>query len=148
KLSQTASVGTTNRNYLQEVDFLNFKVPLPTFQEQQEIVEVYYDKINEANQLDFEASKIDQEIEQYLFTELGLSKNVENKKTSKLLKTISFSKIDRWAIDYLSKYSKLNFLENGNYNLIKLREVIESYQYGLSEKASKVDLGLPMLRMN
>lgn len=126
----------------------DLEIPLPTLQEQQEIVEAYFNKINEANQLELEANNIDQEIEKFLYSKLGLSKNVENQKTSKLLKTISFSKIDRWAIDYLSKYSKLNFLEDGSYNLIKLREVIESYQYGLSEKASKDDLGLPMLRMN
>ncbi len=127
---------------------IDLEIPLPTIHEQQAIVDSYFAKVKEANQLEIEANNIDQEIEKYLFTELGLSKNIENQKTSKLLKTISFNKIDRWAIDYLSKFSKLNFLETGKYNLIKLREVIESYQYGLSEKASKEDLGLPMLRMN
>ncbi|MFB9120834.1 restriction endonuclease subunit S [Bergeyella porcorum] len=126
----------------------DLEIPLPTLQEQQAIVDAYFSKINESNQLEIEANNIDKEIEKYLFDELGLSKNIENQKSSKLLKTISFNKIDRWAIDYLSKYSKLIFLDNGNYNLIKLREVIEYYQYGLSEKASEEDLGLPMLRMN
>ncbi len=141
--------GTTNRKYIRPDQLLEeIHIPLPTLQEQQEIIDAYFAKINEANQLAIEANNIDQEIEQYLFTELGLSKNVEIQKTSKLLRTISFNKIDRWAIDYLSKYSKLNFLDSGKYNLIKLKEVIESYQYGLSEKASKEDLGLPILRMN
>lgn len=141
--------GTTNRKYIRLDQLLEeIRIPLPTIQEQQAIVDAYFAKINEANQLEVEAKNIDQEIEKYLFAELGLSKNVEIQKSSKLLKTISFNKIDRWAIDYLSKFSKLNFLDSGKYNLIKLKEVIDSYQYGLSEKASKQDLGLPMLRMN
>jgi restriction endonuclease S subunit len=37
---------------------------------------------------------------------------------------------------------------NGKYETIKLKEFIISYQYGLSEKASKEKIGTPMLRMN
>lgn len=141
--------GTTNRKYIRPDQLLEeIRIPLPTIQEQQIIVDAYFAKINKANQLEVEAKNINQEIEKYLFDELGLSKNVEHQKSSKILKTISFNKIDRWAIDYLSKFSKLNFLDSGKYNLVKLKEVIDSYQYGLSEKASKEDLGLPILRMN
>ncbi|NJO90648.1 MAG: hypothetical protein HC831_18075 [Chloroflexia bacterium] len=36
----------------------------------------------------------------------------------------------------------------GDFLLIKLKELIISYQYGLSEKSSKERIGPPMLRMN
>ncbi|AMR39839.1 restriction endonuclease subunit S [Elizabethkingia anophelis] len=122
KLSQTASVGTTNRNYLQEIDFLNFKVPLPSLQEQQAIVDEYFAKIKEANQLAAEANNIDQEIEKYLFSELGISignKNVKNKG----LNLVEFSQLERWGVEYNLNSSK-SLLSSKRFPNKRLKDII------------------------
>ena len=61
---------------------------------------------------------------------------------------MQFNHVERWAVDFLNKVAKISKVLNGKYAIIKLRELIISYQYGLSEKASKEKIGPPMLRMN
>lgn len=142
------TTGSVRQNLTIEI-LKNLEIPLPSVDKQEQIVDAYRKKNNQAKDLENQVKDLNQEIERYLFEELGIKQDVINYKASnKLLNTISYDKIDRWAIDYLSKYSKLNFLESSSYKLLKLKEVILSYQYGLSEKASKEDLGLPILRMN
>lgn len=115
KLSQTASVGTTNRNYLQEVDFLNFKVPLPTLQEQQEIVEAYFSKINEAKQLELEAN---QQINN-LDLELGIytSKNIFK---TNVINIINYYELDKWGVDK-NQLSSVNY--NGKFQVLKIKDI-------------------------
>lgn len=88
-LAKSCSSSTTNRQRIDIDKFLNFKVPLPTLQEQQEIVEAYFTKINEANQLELEANNIDQEIEMYFLNQLGL-KELNLKEKVKGLLTVDF----------------------------------------------------------
>lgn len=146
-LCQTASVGTTNRNYLQERDFLNFQIPLPTITEQKAILDDYQQKIENAKQLETKAQILEQSIEKYLFEELGIDfgAKIRNKN---ILNTIDYSKIDRWSVDYLNKFSRLAFLSKIKYPVVKLRTIVNNFQYGLSEKAVLENIGLPMIRMN
>lgn len=133
KLSQTASVGTTNRNYLQEKDFLNFKVPLPTIQEQQEIVDAYFAKINEANQLEEQANNIDQEIEEYFLDKLGL-KELNSKIKQKGLFSINFKDLERW--DYFSgDYSLLTQLKQSNFDLYKIGDTYSFAKRSFNKKS-------------
>ena len=75
-------------------------------------------------------------------------KRVKSKKKDKQIQTISFNDIERWSYDYISKFSDLYELFEGHYPLVQLKNFMLSYQYGLSEKASKEPYGIPMLRMN
>lgn len=77
----------------------DLEIPLPTLQEQQAIVDTYFLKIKEANQLQDKASKIDQEIEKYLFTELGISFGNKDEK-KKGLNLVDFSQLERWGVEY------------------------------------------------
>lgn len=97
KLCQTASVGTTNRNYLQETLFLNFEIPLPSLQEQERIVTAYQTKIQEAETLEKEANDLEGEIERYFLSQLGLEPfSIKERKFG--LITTSFNKLDRWDV--------------------------------------------------
>lgn len=114
-LSQSASVGTTNRNYLQEEEFLNFQIPLPNLDEQEAIVSAYQSKIEEAQQLETQAQQLENEIENYLFEELGVNfQKYENLQSGKL-HFVDFKDMERWDILSInrnkinSKYSKLKF---------------------------------------
>jgi type I restriction enzyme, S subunit len=99
KLCQTASVGTTNRNYLQENSFLNFEIPLPTLVEQEILLDNYNNKINEAERLQKQAEEIEKNIEEYLFQQLGLEKVQHNNPIQKGLQIVFFEIISEWGLD-------------------------------------------------
>lgn len=98
-LSQSASVGTTNRNYLQEKSFLNFHTPLPSISEQEVIVKNYYSKIEQAVTWEQEADTIEKSIETYLFEELGIRKETEERTRKKGLQLVEFHKMEFWGVD-------------------------------------------------
>ncbi len=125
----------------------NIKIPLPTIEEQNKLLEKYNDKIALAQSQEKKAKEIEQSIEEYLFEELGIEKIEEKKKSSKL-QFIEFKNLDRWSVDYNSKLSYISSILMGKYNLVKLGTFLNRYQYGLSEKASIEKIGVPMLRMN
>jgi len=95
-LSQSASVGTTNRNYLQEESFLNFSIPLPSISEQETIVKNYYDKIEQAVAWEQEADALEKKIENYLFEELGVSFQKYELLQIGKLHFIEFKEIENW----------------------------------------------------
>lgn len=107
ELCQTASVGTTNRNYLQEDLFLNFEIPLPALSEQKKIVKKYFDKIEEAKKLSKQVNDLESEVEKYLFERLGIEKIKTELKKDTGLQLINFSDIQEWGVDKLvSKSNK------------------------------------------
>lgn len=67
-----ASNGTTNRHYLQESLFLDVKIPLPSLSEQQALVAAHNAKIKAAEEKELRAEQLNNEIEDYLLSELGI----------------------------------------------------------------------------
>lgn len=130
-------------------DFIGgLQIPLPSIEEQNRIVLDYDKKTQMAEQQEQQSKLLVKKIEKYLFDELGLEIDTESTKKTFGLKLIQFKNIERWAVDYLSKFSKMSFLFKGKYQPVKFKEIILGYQYGLSEKAEKENIGIPMLRMN
>jgi len=122
-------------------------IPLPSLEEQNRIVETYNKRMQLAEQQEQQANQIEQDIENYLFVVLGIKK-LEEKENKKGLRFVQFNHVERWAVDFLNKVANISKVLKGKYEIIKLKEFIISYQYGLSEKASKEKIGTPMLRMN
>ncbi|MGV4529631.1 restriction endonuclease subunit S [Ornithobacterium rhinotracheale] len=119
KLSQSASVGTTNRNYLQEKLFLDFKIPLPSLAEQEAIVKAYQTKIQQAQNLEQQAQNLEQEIEKYLDDILGIKIN-NKKKITKGLQKVDYKLIDKWTLDDI--FNK-NIIQSEKYRLVKISEL-------------------------
>ena len=110
----------------------NIKIPLPSIDEQNKLLEKYNDKIALAQEQEKEAKDIEQSIEEYLFEELGIEKIEEKKKSSKL-QFVESKNLDRWDIwtfnhKYISNKYTINFLKN---------IVIEKPLYGANEKGIK-----------
>lgn len=124
KLSQSASVGTTNRNYLQESQFLNFEIPLPSLIEQEKILDAYSSKIEEAKSLQKRAVDFDKEIEKYFFEVLDI---IETKKRnfSKTLNLVPFYSIDKWGVEYILGSNSDNLLKSRKYQNIRLGHIVE-----------------------
>jgi type I restriction enzyme, S subunit len=125
----------------------DLNIPLPSLKEQEKIIDTFQRKIKYAEDLETEAKKIFNGIDDYLFNVLGLKGNA-NKKKKNGLTTVSFRHLSRWAVDYVTKFSQIESFIKGKFEVSKLKELIDSYQYGLSEKSSQKPVGIPMLRMN
>lgn len=97
RFSENASNGTTNRHYLQEKAFLDQEIPLPSLEEQNKIVEAYNIKIKQAEEAEREAEKLETEIENYIYSELGIKKQ-EKQEKKKGLQFVKFSKLDLWGV--------------------------------------------------
>ena len=135
ELCQTASVGTTNRNYLQEDLFLNFEIPLPKLTEQEVLLSNYNNKINQANLLEQQSSDLDGEIEKYLLNELGVKINVNSEKSS-LLQLVNFEDTGRW--DTLFLLGKIPTLKS-KYPLVNFSKAIKFFNKDFNNKSIRVD---------
>jgi hypothetical protein len=119
KLCQTASVGTTNRNYLQEDLFLNFEIPLPKLTEQENFLSNYNNKIKQANKLAKQTIELEHEIETYLYESLGLLKKKANKTKNNSLQTIEFDSIQEWGLD---KILSSSVKKSSKFTLVSIEE--------------------------
>lgn len=115
KFAQSCSSGTTNRQRMDIDLFLQQKIPLPSLQEQERIVNDYQTKIQEAETLEKEASDLEGEIEKYFLSQLGLQPFSIKERKSGLI-TTSFNKLDRW--DVFSSDVRISVeLKNSKYEL-------------------------------
>jgi len=122
EFAQSCSSGTTNRQRMDIDLFLNQKIPLPTLQEQANLVANYYAKIKQAEDLQKQADEIEKEIEKYLFDELGIQLEQNNEKDN-LLKFVDFKNISRWDTPFL--IGKIPALKS-KYQLDSFANVIKS----------------------
>lgn len=119
KFAQSCSSGTTNRQRMDIDLFLNQKIPLPSIEQQNGIVENYNKKIKEAQDLKQQANDLENEIERYLVEELGIviNKGIELKSG---LQVINYDTVEKWSLDDIFKK---NTISSNKYNLVKLNNI-------------------------
>jgi len=111
KFAQSCSSGTTNRQRMDIEMFLNQKIPLPSLSEQEVIVNNYYSKIKEAEELEKQASDLEGKIERYLFSQLGIEKEQKSDSIKIGLQFINFEIVVEWGLDkILAKSNKKSSL--------------------------------------
>lgn len=120
---EQASNGTTNRHYLQESLFLNIKVPVPSIEEQNKLVEDYDNQMNQVTQQEKQAAKYESDIKTYLSTTLKIS-TVEHDVTSNskyvFLNFIAYREIEEWGYD---KYFNNNKIISPIYKSMKIKDL-------------------------
>ncbi len=72
RFAQSCSRGTTNRQRIDVNLFLSQRIPLPTLEEQHTLVTSYKNRIEQSERLERQATQIEQSIEYYLLSELGI----------------------------------------------------------------------------
>jgi len=115
-------------------------------QTQEELLSSYYLKIEDAKKQEKEAEKKELEINSYLLDILGV--NIEKRERQKGMSFSKYSYIDRWATDYLFNVKSIKGITKSKYPILKVRNLLLSFQYGSSSKASEKPIGTPILRMN
>ncbi|MCQ2112095.1 MAG: restriction endonuclease subunit S [Bacteroidaceae bacterium] len=98
--AEKSSNGTTNRHYLQEKAFLNQQIPLPSIEEQEEILEEYNDNIHLSVSAFNEIENLKNQIETYLRKELDFK--YEKSVYKGFMHFVSFKNIKRWDVQYYS----------------------------------------------
>lgn len=134
KICQSSSSGTTGRQRVDETQFLNIKIPLPTLVEQDRVVEAYNAQIAEAEHLKKQAEGLNKEIESKLFQELDIS--VPNSIKNKGLVLASFKDLTRW--DTLYVLGKV-FEFKTNFPKIQLSDVISCFMEDENSNSLRIE---------
>lgn len=142
RFAQTCSRGTTNRQRIDVNLFLSQKIPLPSLSEQQALIKSYNNKIQQAETLEKQAAEIEQNIEDYLLTELGIKQNIntanhkdEIKKEYKYLKFIKFKDSERWDVSYYSQRKRIE----GKYNTVFMNKCIENFMQDEKGRSLRIE---------
>ena len=128
---EQASNGTTNRHYLQEPLFLNIKVPIPSLEEQNKLVEEYNNIIAKVIVAENTINALKKSIDLYICDILGYNTIEANKnKINRLLSEYSYKDLGRWDI------FNLNYEVQSNvYSTIPLKDIVVGKpKYGASYK--------------
>lgn len=120
---QRCSSGTTNRQRINEEDFLDIRIPVPKLEEQKRIVSAYTEKIHNAEDLEQKVFNIENDINLYIDDILGIS--TEKSKPVlhsgyKFLEFVKFSNMDEWGVDIIRKKSKK---ESFKYPIVKIKNI-------------------------
>ena len=130
---QSCSSGTTNRQRVDEAQFLNIKVPVPSLAEQNKLVDEYNKQIAIAIDSERQVAGKYSDINTILLSELGVE--ISKDATQKGLATVSFSTLDRWDIGYLQNSSKFS----AKYKAVKFRECIEYFMKSSNGKSLRTE---------
>jgi restriction endonuclease S subunit len=114
---QMASNGTTGRHYLQEEEFLKMKIPLPSVEEQKELVISYHLNLEKINSIDSFIEKKQSQVVDLLFTP---SKPKEL--TGSFLNISSFKSLQNWSVRTLLNEA---FSFNDDYKLVRIGDFLK-----------------------
>lgn len=93
---QSCSSGTTNRQRVDEAQFLNIKVPVPSLEEQNKLVKEYNTIITKASVCTTKRDVITKNTSTRIKQLLGYSENTESGHDTSILTFCPLSKISRW----------------------------------------------------
>lgn len=98
---EQASNGTTNRHYLQEPLFLNIKVPVPSLEEQNKLVEEYNNVVIVGHSRFSEGLIKSHEARAHLCESIGVSELHPNGARGEIIsfELVSYKKIQEWGAD-------------------------------------------------
>lgn len=117
---EVCSNGSGNRLYLQEELFLNTKIPLPNLETQNQIVKDYKEMSNTIKANDAAIKKLEENIDEYLYEELGINVKRNNhilNKKFKILEFINFSDVTQWGVNKILKNS---LIESNKFSVVSL----------------------------
>ena len=118
-------------------EFVEISFPLPSLTEQNNIVSEFQRKIQLAKEHELRATEISREIENYLFSNLGVVKKTAQKSSkNSLLSFISFKEIERWAISYINKNQKFSF-KSVKYEVKPIKQLIRHFDGGKTPSTSR-----------
>lgn len=139
-LLNTKATGISKARVKQN-DFLEIEIPLPPLSEQERIILNYSQNLEEAGRTDRRAKEILEEIDNYLFSSLGITHH-KGIGLNRGLQTLSYASIDKWSLDDIFK--KHNITSN-KYNLVSLNSICSLITDGTHQTPTYVKEGVVFL---
>lgn len=133
---ETQSSGTTNRQRVSEDDFLSSKIVLPPLDEQRELLKKYNSTIKRANELEQQATDLEQNLEQWIYDSLGIRAR-ENNPSELLLNTVRFQNIQQWGYDKIALSFPYSFEKYKAYSFALHPSWLEEIHRGKSPEYCK-----------
>lgn len=130
---QSCSSGTTNRQRLDDQLFLDLKIPLPSLEVQQALVESYQAALRQAEAKEIESTNTKSGIISYLMNELDIT--IRKTEVSKGIQFIEFKDLERWSLRAILKIRDLS-KRDGKYPTKRLGWLCESRSGGTPYKAN------------
>lgn len=118
KLLNTKTSGISKARVKQD-EFLDIQIPLPTLDEQEKIINNYYNLVEQAQIIDGDLLNANQSKENYLFDVLGVNYN-EGVGIKNGLQTINYTDVEKWSLDDIFKK---NTITSNKYSLVSLNEI-------------------------
>jgi len=115
KIINDNTSGSVRQNLTFEI-LKNIQIPLPPLEIQNNLVEEYNNLVNLSKEQEERAKQLEQEIENYLLSELGIE--IQKTEIKKGLQFVSFKNVNYWGIDKLFGISK----RVSNFDIIKLKD--------------------------
>jgi len=135
KIINDNTTGSVRQN-LKFDSLANIRIPLPSIQKQEQILKEYNDKISLAKRQEEEAKNLENEIEEYLFNELGIEKIEEKKEIKGYLHFVEFKDLDRWDTQYLIGNKPLI---KSIYPLEKFSNIITNFNKNKNGKSIRIN---------
>ena len=128
-------IDNTTGSVRQTLSFENLskiKIPLPSLEIQEKIVNQYSEKMIQVKEKEKQVKRIENEIEEYLFNELEIAttEKKHNRNKYDFLSFIDFSKLSRWEKDEINKMESRYCLEN-------LKDILHFVNRGWKKTYSK-----------
>jgi type I restriction enzyme M protein len=113
----------------------SLKIPLPPLEIQKKLVQTYQDRLNFAVLQEQYVKDKEQEIEDYLYKELGI-KLIEDNNTKNIMNFVRFKDFIHWGV---SKQNNIKF--TSKYDLIKLEHCCYNFKNGVNFNKSQFGKG-------
>lgn len=126
----------------------NIKIPVPSIDKQRALLSEYYMLLAKASKAREKGIHLEKSINDTIYSLLDITLPTSSENDKYGLHFLKYSKCDKWSVDYLLNKNSCDFIETTKYPIALAKQFICDCQYGLSVKASKEKIGIPVLRMN
>lgn len=134
KLLNTKTSGISKARIKQN-EFLETEIPLPSLEEQQKIVNAYFDKIKYIKTKEDDILEKQIHIKKYWEEILGV-KNKKNERLKEGLNFISYSNLTKWSLNQIMRGNKLIF-SNSKYGTDKIKNLLIFFEGGKTPSKSQ-----------
>ena len=116
-----STTGSVRQNLTFET-LKNLEIPLPTIEEQNRIVDAYNKKLQLAELREQQAKHLNEDIEKYLFEELGVDNSMKSNSSSigTFLKLFNYSEFNKWGVD---KNSSIKIVLNKPFEIKTIKNI-------------------------
>lgn len=118
---QSCSSGTTNRQRINEAMFLNIKVPVPSLEEQNKLVEEYNKLLIFSMDSAVNAESKQSNINKIIIESLGIK--IAKSKLSQRLSFVSFVELNRWDFSFFHTHTHIK----SSYSLVRITDCIDQF---------------------